>query len=258
MKIWTLILAACIAGGCVSQPTPLTVMTYNVHHGEGMDKRLDLPRIADVIRKSDAELVALQELDDGTQRTEGKNEPGELAKLLRMNFVFGKAMDYQGGDYGDAVLTRLPIESWRVHHLPYQQGGQREPRCAVAVTIRLKNGQRIVFVSTHFDHTHEPSDRQAQATALRAALTLERLPVVLAGDFNCEPDSPPMRELAKDFAITTVGNPPTCPAGSPRESIDHVLVKPAQRWRVIETHVVDEEVASDHRPVVVKVELTRK
>src|SRR5216684_2695936 len=87
----------------------LRIMTYNIHTGVGMDKRLDLQRIADVINHERPDLVGLQEVDRGVKRTEAKDEIAELARLTRMQFVFAHNLDYQGGQYGVAILSRFPI-----------------------------------------------------------------------------------------------------------------------------------------------------
>jgi endonuclease/exonuclease/phosphatase family metal-dependent hydrolase len=63
-----------------------------------------------------------------------------------------------------------------------------------------------------------------------------------------------MKLLAEQWAVASRSKP-TFPVSEPRKSIDHVLVKPAARWRVVESRVIDEPVASDHRPVLVTVEL---
>src|ERR1044071_240107 len=89
----------------------LRVMTYNIHVGVGMDKKLDLQRIADVIRKHDPDLVGLQEVDRGVQRTQRIDEIVELAKLTRMDYAFAFNLPYQGGQYGVAILSRLPIRA---------------------------------------------------------------------------------------------------------------------------------------------------
>src|SRR6266536_5341306 len=93
------------------------VMTYNIHVGVGMDKKLDLQRIADVINDQRADLVGLQEVDRGVERTEGRDEIAELAKLTSMNYAFAHNLDYQGGQYGVAVLSRVPIG--RIDHRKY-------------------------------------------------------------------------------------------------------------------------------------------
>jgi endonuclease/exonuclease/phosphatase family metal-dependent hydrolase len=247
------------AGGDAPAPVRLTVMTYNIHHGEGMDKRLDLARIADVIRKCEPDLVALQEVDARTKRTNGVMQAAELARLTNMHHAYGPAMDFDGGKYGNAILSRFPIESSGTVPLPHRPGDRREPRVALWSQCRLPNAS-IRFVSTHLDHTPEPSDRVQQAKTIAEKLSGDgwTSPAILAADFNCEPDSPPMAELARDWTIVSndSGNTPTVPANAPRSKIDHVLVRPRERWRVIEVRVIEEPVASDHRPVVVRLELT--
>jgi endonuclease/exonuclease/phosphatase family metal-dependent hydrolase len=265
MRIALLSLLAFVIGciGCAAQSPPaalrgpqtIIVMTYNIHHGAGMDQKLDLERIARVIRGQQPDFVALQELDMGVQRTNGVFQAEELARLTKMHGAFGPAMDYQGGKYGDAVLSRFPIVSNQTLALPWRPGGQREPRVAVEAVAKV-GGEEVVFISTHFDHTKEPSDRLEQANQVNSAYRGDDRPIVLAGDFNCEPASPPMHELAGVWTLASnADESPTSPADTPRTKIDHVLVKPTDRWRVMSAKVIDEPVASDHRPVVVKLEL---
>src|ERR1044071_7467187 len=83
----------------------LRIMTYNIHVGVGMDKKLDLQRIADVINKEKPDLVGLQEVDRGVTRTEGKDEIAELAGFTSMSYAFAHNLDYQGGQYGVAILS---------------------------------------------------------------------------------------------------------------------------------------------------------
>src|SRR5947208_259558 len=71
----------------------LRVMTYNIHVGVGMDKKLDLQRIAEVINRERPDLVGLQEVDRGVKRTEGKDEIAELAALTRMQYAFAPNLD---------------------------------------------------------------------------------------------------------------------------------------------------------------------
>src|SRR5712664_4245268 len=87
----------------------LRVMTYNIHVGVGMDKRLDLQRIADVINQEHPDLVGLQEVDRGVKRTQGVDEIAELARMTGMEYAFAHNLDYQGGQYGVAILSRFPI-----------------------------------------------------------------------------------------------------------------------------------------------------
>ncbi|MEO6437474.1 MAG: endonuclease/exonuclease/phosphatase family protein [Tepidisphaeraceae bacterium] len=232
----------------------LTVMTYNIHHGEGMDKKLDLERIAGVIRAANADFVALQEVDRGASRTGGIDQIAELARLTGMEPAYAPAMDFQDGQYGNAILTKLPLLFTTAVPLPYKPGGRREPRVAAVSQLWLSTTERLYLVSAHLDHTADPSDRLTQAQAINAKLGEGSAPTILAGDFNCEPGSPPMVELAKRWTLMSGGGH-SYPSKPPHKSIDHVLVRPAERWRVSETRVIDERVASDHRPVLVKLEL---
>ena len=232
--------------------------TYNIHHAEGTDKKLDLERVARVIRSFDADFVALQEVDKGAKRSGGVDQAAELARLTDMHVVFAAAMPFQGGEYGDAVLARRPITFSRVVPLPWKAGGQREPRVAVSATTALPVGAgTIEFISTHWDHTRDPSDRDAQAEATNDAWRDAGELTILAGDFNCTPDSAPMQALARTWTLVSGTDPaaPTCCGANLRTKIDHVLVKSSDRWRVVEHRVIDEPVASDHRPVLVKLEL---
>lgn len=255
--------------GCRSatkQPHPsppvLTVMTYNIHAGVGMDKRLDLERIAAVIRAQQPDFVALQEVDQGTKRSGGIDQPAELARLTNMHVAFGAAMPFQGGEYGNAVLSRRPIASSRVLALPWKEGGRREPRCAVAATVKLpgNGGSTIEFISTHFDHTAEPSDRAAQAETVNDNWGGGRKLMILAGDLNCEAGSPPMKTLGRAWTLVSGTDPasPTCCGAEPKVTIDHVFMKPAERWKVVDARVIDEPMASDHRPVLVKLEMNNE
>src|SRR4029453_2287313 len=87
----------------------IRIMTYNIHVGVGMDKKLDLQRIADVINKEKPDLVGLQEVDRGVERTQRIDEIVELAKLTKMDYAFAFNLKYQGGQYGVAILSRYRI-----------------------------------------------------------------------------------------------------------------------------------------------------
>jgi endonuclease/exonuclease/phosphatase family metal-dependent hydrolase len=237
-----------------SQPVQLTVMTYNIHHGEGTDKKLDLPRIAGIIRDSGADLVALQEVDNGTERTGGVDQAAELGRLTGLNVAYGAAMDYQGGKYGNAILCKPRVKSKRIVPLA-GSGGKHEPRCVLVIQCNVQ-GRNLVFASTHLDFTAEPSDRLDQAKIIARTFANAHRPMILAGDFNCRVGSPPLNLLAEQFDITTANDAtPTSPPEQPISKIDHVLVKPRERWRTVDVKVIDERIASDHRPVIVKLEL---
>lgn len=229
----------------------LRVLCYNIHHGEGTDGKVDLPRLARVIRAADPDLVALQEVDDKTKRTGGVDQTAELARLTGLHGRFGKAIDYEGGGYGQAILSRFPLSELTVHTLPGEP--DREQRVAVEARVTI-DGRELSFVTTHLHHQSEPF-RVRQAERLNQVFAAARRPVVLAGDLNATPESKPLAVLAGDWTRATAGPALlSFPAGKPAKQIDYVLYRPAERFTTAETRVIDEPIASDHRPVLVILE----
>jgi endonuclease/exonuclease/phosphatase family metal-dependent hydrolase len=238
-------------------PTTLRVLTYNIHHGEGMDGRFDLPRLAGVMTSVQPDLVALQEVDQGTERASGVNELAELEHLTAMNAVFGKAIDYRGGGYGVAVLSRWPVVS--AHNRPLPNFPDREPR--IALTVELQAGERgplVEFTCTHLDQARGSENRLVQAQYLNDLLVRDDgQATVLAGDMNARPDTEVMGLFAARWTNPPAADPsPPPPNGARPSQIDYVLIRPAGMWRVIESRLIDEPVASDHRPLLVVLEWT--
>lgn len=235
-----------------TKPTTLRVMTYNVHHGEGTDGKLDLARIARVITEAKPDIVALQEVDRKVERTGRVDQPAELGRLTDMEVVFGGNIELQGGQYGNAVLSRLPIVRHKNHLLPVVD--RSEQRGVLEVELNAADG-RVTFMATHLDHRRPDAERLASAKAINELIGKQSLPAILAGDLNAVPESAVLAEIVKQWTNTAREPMPTIPVTRPERQIDYVLVRPAQRWRVSEARVLDEAVASDHRAVVVVVEL---
>jgi endonuclease/exonuclease/phosphatase family metal-dependent hydrolase len=225
--------------------TTLRILAYNIHHGAGNDEVLDLQRIARLIRSLDPDLVALQEVDSRTERTGRVDQAAELGRMAGMDWAFGSFMDYQGGEYGMAVLSALPIVDSTNHRLP--EGP--EPRSSLAVRVQLRgDAGELIFAGIHFYRTAE--ERMAQARRLLEVLEPEEGPVILAGDFNSTPDSEVMALIGETFAIPDKGEDHfTFSSDRPEREIDFIVYRPADRFAVVESRVIDEPVASDHRPV---------
>jgi endonuclease/exonuclease/phosphatase family metal-dependent hydrolase len=230
----------------------LRILTYNIHHGEGVDRKLDPARIAKILSDRNPDLVAVQEVDHKTKRVDGADQTAELARLTKMHGRFGKAIDFQGGEYGQAVLSRYPIRGFKVHKLPNEEG--REERIAVAAEVRLGDGPTLTFVSTHLDHERDDL-RRKQAAKLDELFGTVKGPVVLAGDLNATPESKPLAILSRNWKSANTGQPLlTIPVQKPTRQIDYVLYRPSDKFRVIEARVLDESIASDHRPLLVVLE----
>jgi endonuclease/exonuclease/phosphatase family metal-dependent hydrolase len=227
-------------------PQEIRVVTYNIHHGEGTDGKLDLERIAAVINAEKPDLVGLNEVDQGTHRTQQIDMPAELAKLTGMTAVFEKNIDHDGGKYGNAVLSRLPIVRHENHKLPSDYKG--EQRGVLEVEIGEKDGETLLFLCTHLDYRPDDHERLASIETIEKVMAeSDGQPVILVGDLNATPDSKVMETFAKSWTRSNDKPLLTFPAAKPEKQIDYILFRPAAEWEVVECRVLDEAVASDHR-----------
>lgn len=220
------------------------ILTFNILHGETLLGDFDLDRIAGVIRQADPDLVALQEVDFRTNRARKMDLTGELAQRTGLVPLFGRAMPYDGGEYGEGILSRYSFIYTRNHPLPAQEG--KEPRAALEVQLILKSGDTISFIGTHLDHTRDDQDRINQALELNTLFAEGDRPTILCGDLNARPESPTMSILFSEWTGASADNSPTFPSMNPMHKIDYVLYRPINRWRVIESRVICDTIASDH------------
>ncbi len=233
--------------------TSLRCLTYNIHHAEGVDGKLDLERIASVIRQSNADLVALQEVDQSVQRTGNVDQPDELARLTGMHVVFGGNIPLQGGHYGNAVLSRFPIVQQQ--NIPLPNLNQGEQRGVLDLVVSTPQGH-LRILATHLDHRPNHQERIASIGKIAELVSQSpELPTLLLGDLNATWDSPPMQDARSIWHPSHDRELPTIPAAEPNRQIDYVLFQPADRFRVKTCDVIAEAVASDHRPLVAEIEL---
>ena len=220
----------------------LKVMTYNVRHCAGMDLVLDYDRTAAAIAQQQANVVALQELDSMTSRSGQHYQLGELADRTGYHPVFGAAIDYDGGKYGVGILTReTPLSTKRIP-LPGD-----EPRVLLVVEL-----EDYVMACTHLDLEKEP--RLASIPLIVEEAQRWQKPFLLAGDWNDTPDSELLQEMTKYFTILS-SSEASYPADEPTECLDYIAIFKGHAAEVLESTVIDEPEASDHRPVVVRLEL---
>ncbi len=222
----------------------LKVMTYNVRHCAGMDLVLDYDRTAAVIARQQPDVVALQELDSMTGRSKHRYQLGELARSTQYYPVFGAAIDYDGGKYGVGILTReTPLNTKRIP-LPGD-----EPRVLLVVEL-----QDYVMACTHLDLEEEP--RWASAPLIVKEAQRWQKPFILAGDWNDTPGSELLQEMTKHFTILS-DSEASYPADEPQDCLDYVALFKGHSVETLESTVIDEPEASDHRPVVVRMLLLK-
>lgn len=225
----------------------LKVLSYNIHHGEGVDGKIDLDRIAGIIKASSADVVALQEVDIKTKRSGYVNQLKKLAELCHMNFAFGKAMDWEEGEYGNAVLSKYPILKQNTFILP------GEPRSALVSTLKLDKHLKIVFISLHLDVDLVPRENSVQPL-FEIVNQYDSVPLILAGDLNTQPETKVLTQL-KSILKNATEDILTFPVSIPNEQIDYIMYSPKHDLKVCSAKALDEKIASDHRPVMSVLEI---
>jgi endonuclease/exonuclease/phosphatase family metal-dependent hydrolase len=233
----------------------LRVMTYNIHVGVGMDKKLDLQRIADVINAARPDLVGLQEVDRGVKRTEGKDEIAELAGMTRMEYAFAPNLDYQGGKYGVAILSRFPIKN--TEHRMFENKREAERRGMLRIEVEV-DGKTLNFVTTHLDYQFEDG-RLFEAEQMLKFLEPVKGPAIVVADLNDEPTGSAyklMRTKFDDAWVTSGAKTDgfSYPADKPVKRIDHIFLSTGGRIRARKSWVI-ETFASDHIPVMAELEI---
>lgn len=230
----------------------IQVMTYNVHHCNPPEKAgiIDVDAIAAVISEQRADIVAVQEVDVNTNRS-GKIDEAALlaAKAGYPYYFFGKAMDYDQGQYGVLVLSKFPIADTQTYHLPKAEMKGGEPRVLAAVTLTLPGGKSIRFGSTHLEAFNSVS-RLMQIEEINRIAGKTLLPFIIAGDMNATVGSDVIRSLDTQFTRTCSNCPSTFWEGNETGAIDFIGFKPQDAFMVLSHRVVQNKEASDHMPVV--------
>ncbi len=230
----------------------LRVMSYNIHHANPPSRpdSIDIPAIVRTIKAQNPDIVALQEIDADTERSGPGNQAEIVADSLGMNVYFGKSIDFEGGDYGVAVLSKFPISEGTVHRLPTEPGTNGEKRILTTVKVALTDDTFIRFGSTHLDSQKEDTNRLRQIKEIQRIASEDDLPMIIAGDFNAPPDSEVINILDQAFKRTCSNCEPTIPVDHPEKAIDFIAFRPEKSFKVVDHKVIDETYASDHLPIV--------
>ncbi len=224
------------------------ILSYNVRNGVGLDKVTDYDRVANVIKRIEADAIAIQELDSATSRSKGVVVLTQLAAKTGMHPTYSASIDYQGGKYGVGMLTKEKPVSWKKIQLP----GREERRSLLLVELK-----EYVVCCTHFSLTGE--DRLASVDLINEATKAYAKPVLLAGDLNAEPGTAVTKKLEEHWTMLSNPREMTFPANDPDRCIDYILIRKKANYRIasLESKVEAEAVASDHRPLWVKITLQK-
>ena len=220
-----------------------------------MDKKLDLQRIADVINSEKPDLVGLQEVDRGVKRTEGKDEIAELAKMTRMDYAFAHNLDFQGGQYGVAILSRSLIN--HIDHRMYENKREAERRGMLRIEVKLA-GVPVNFVTTHLDYQYADG-RLFEMEQLLKFLSDVKDPLIVVGDLNDEPNGSAYKLITGSFQDAWVSTKAksegwSYPADKPVKRIDYIFFRANEGLRSRKIKVIP-TLASDHVPVLAEFEV---
>ena len=238
------------------------VLVYNMHAGKDAKGVDNLQRIAALVDSLRADIVLLQEVDRNTTRSGKVDHPATLSRLTGLHAAFGNSLDFQGGEYGIAILSRWPISSDTTVRLPVvppqeRSGGSYEPRAALRVIIDGPGGP-LAIVNTHLDPTGDDHWRRQEirtVLAIVASLRGRGIPTLMGGDLNSTPESATqdtVRAAGLRDSWTTCGRGDglTYPADSSVKRIDYLYLSGSATCT---DAVVVRTEASDHRPLLVTV-----
>ncbi len=259
----------------------MKLLTYNIHHWEGSDGRVDAARVTEVIQQSGADVVALNEVfHPAVTQPGGQPLLEATAHALDMAYLFGETLPFDPhagfpAPYGNALLTRYPILSAQ-SHLTVDLPG-REQRGFLRAVLDTGDSLSLTIYITHLDHRHEDA-RLAQLKSMMALIArFGDHPHLILGDFNAlaaadvaardaRPGSenlsggqvvPHLLRAGYTDAYATAGDgpPETWPTSGPSARIDYAFLAPplvttlrgCRRW---DTPLA--RLASDHFPVLIE------
>ena len=227
----------------------LKLMSYNIRNAKGMDNVRNVQRIVNVINNEVPDVVAVQELDSMTTRSNQTFVLAEVAERTQMHASYAPAIDFQGGKYGIGILSKDKPLDIQTYPLP----GREEKRMLMVAEFK-----DYFFACTHLSLTEE--DRLTSLEIIKNSVKSNQKPFFLAGDLNDTPNSKFIQALQEDFLILTNTKKPTYPAPEPKETIDYIAAWKGNtdNFANLSAQVVEEPLASDHRPLTVQLRMSMK
>jgi endonuclease/exonuclease/phosphatase family metal-dependent hydrolase len=240
--------------------TTYTILSFNIRAGTDLERRPSLDRVAALLDTLRADVVLLQEVDRGTRRSGGVDQLAELRRMTGMDGVFGRAIDFDGGEYGIGILSRWPVLESAVVPLPAElprglADDRYEPRVVLRVVLDTPWGQ-VPVLNTHLSHQASGTYRRQELVGLLAELHRaagRAGTAIVGGDFNALPESDEIAAvglvLDEAWEVCGTGDGRTYPSDAPVRRIDYLFL----RGVGCTSARVHASTVSDHRPLVVRI-----
>jgi len=224
------------------------VMTWNIHGAYGGNPRFDLGRVIELIQRHNPDVVALQEIDSRRPREAGVTDPfAMLQAAIGLHGIGAKAITTKDGDYGQAVISRWPIQNAEIHDISY---AEHEPRRAVRCEVATPCGMLRV-IATHLGLSI--GERRDQARALLRLIGEASVTTVVMGDFNDWFWAGSVRKVLAS-RLPARSRARTFPSFCPTFRFDRVYCSPASALLSVRTDAAA-RMLSDHLPVIADIAL---
>jgi endonuclease/exonuclease/phosphatase family metal-dependent hydrolase len=224
----------------------LSIMSYNIHRGQDSDNNDKLEEMAELIIKSGADIVGLQEVDSFCFRSGQIDQAKKLAELTDMQVEFVRHFEYDGGAYGLALLSKFPISDIKNHRLPAT--GNKETVAFLTANVHVSSTLSLMVGVAHLDYRNANS-RLTQANLIIDIYKDNNYPRILVGDINAEPGNKEISLLLDYFMDTQPEDFYTFPAEKPIKKIDYIFIDKSQEIKIIKKEVLN-ETYSDHLPIL--------
>ncbi|PCH78539.1 MAG: hypothetical protein COB98_00225 [Flavobacteriaceae bacterium] len=237
-----------------AQKPTIKILSFNIYHGENTHGDGNIASIAALIKNLQPDFVGLQEVDLKTERSNFTDFSNLLAARTNMSSLFGKAIDFNKGAYGLALLSKHRLKKTIQHRLPNKR--YRESRILIAVNS-LIDQHEIQVINTHLDHAKSDKLRLVQSQFINKLFCNDSLPKILIGDLNAVPNSEPIQQLKNNWKLTDTQCSPTAtyPSNAPNIKIDYIMVYPPNKWKIISSTVINTGEISDHLAYFVTLQL---
>lgn len=226
----------------------IKVMSFNIHHGANTENLATLDKMADLIKSSGADIVGLQEVDSVCKRSGNVDQAKYLGEKSGLYYTFVKHFSYDGGSYGQALLSRFPIKSTHNKRLPVYSSTTNGEVALLVSSLSLPKNVNLNVAVAHLDYRNEAS-RVKQVDTLHKILKGYKRKLILMGDMNATPESETMLQLMKEFELTQQPQQFTFPVKEPIKKIDYILVQKGKGIKSKEAVVLEDQ-SSDHRAIM--------